>query len=70
MTRLSTEAEARAAMGNGEPLTKLLEIAPPCPTCAEIGKGHGPSHEGSKNCESGSIASGGRHAHCACDRCF
>jgi len=29
-----------------------------------------PSHEGSSSCESGSIASGGRHSHCTCDTCF
>ena len=30
----------------------------------------GPSHDGSKNCKSGSIASGGTKAHCSCDTCF
>ena len=29
-----------------------------------------PRHEGSKNCESGSLASGGRNSHCTCDTCF
>jgi len=29
-----------------------------------------PSHDGSKNCESGSIASGGANSHCSCDICF
>lgn len=29
-----------------------------------------PSHNGSKNCKSGSIASGGKRAHCTCDICF
>lgn len=32
--------------------------------------GFGPSHDGSKRCESGSIASGGDNAHCTCDVCF
>ena len=41
-----------------------------CPTCKEIAGGFGPSHDGSVNCESGSIASGGTHAHCTCDTCF
>ena len=30
----------------------------------------GPSHNGKKNCESGSIASGGNKSHCTCDICF
>ena len=30
----------------------------------------GPSHEGSPNCESGSIASGGLIPHCTCDACY
>ena len=30
----------------------------------------GPSHDGSKRCESGSIASGGNRSHCSCDICF
>lgn len=29
-----------------------------------------PSHDGSKRCESGSIASGGNKSHCTCDICF
>lgn len=43
-----------------------------CSTCLqiEIEGGFGPSHEGSKHCESGSIASGGDRAHCTCDVCF
>ncbi len=44
-----------------------------CPTCKlirERDNGFGPTHRGSKNCESGSLASGGEHAHCSCDTCF
>lgn len=44
-----------------------------CQMCAEILKKHGgfgPSHYGSGSCRSGSIASGGRNAHCTCDTCF
>jgi hypothetical protein len=33
-------------------------------------RNNGPSHNGSKNCESGSIASGGDKSHCSCDVCF
>ena len=40
----------------------------PCPSCTD--PGFAPSHNGSPRCESGSIASGGRNAHCACDVCF
>jgi hypothetical protein len=29
-----------------------------------------PSHNGSARCQSGSIASGGKNAHCTCDVCF
>lgn len=29
-----------------------------------------PSHEGSRMCKSGSVASGGTRAHCACDYCY
>jgi hypothetical protein len=39
-----------------------------CPTCAQPGMK--PSHKGSPRCESGSIASGGKNAHCTCDVCF
>jgi hypothetical protein len=41
-----------------------------CKTCQEIAGGFGPSHNGSPNCESGSIASGGNKSHCSCDTCF
>lgn len=44
-----------------------------CRSCAAIkilDHGFGPSHEGSRNCKSGSIASGGTIAHCMCDVCF
>ena len=38
-----------------------------CGSCGEYGA---PSHNGSKSCESGSIASGGNKSHCTCDTCF
>lgn len=43
-----------------------------CPTCLEIWQagGFGPSHLGSSHCLSGSLASGGKNAHCTCDTCF
>jgi hypothetical protein len=44
--------------------------APPCQTCAETRRASGPSHNGQAHCTSGSIASGGTHAHCTCDICF
>ena len=39
-----------------------------CTTCQN--KGLRPSHNGSKACKSGSIASGGTKEHCSCDTCF
>jgi hypothetical protein len=49
--------------------------APPadCSECELIRtkyRGFGPSHNGSRSCESGSIASGGDRTHCSCDTCF
>lgn len=44
-----------------------------CPTCirsAEFPGRIAPYHNGSARCESGSIASGGNHSHCACNICF
>ncbi len=41
----------------------------PCSTCVKYA-GQGPSHNGSRNCSSGSIASGGTRAHCSCDCCY
>lgn len=29
-----------------------------------------PPHDGSRSCESGSVASGGERTHCTCDRCY
>ncbi len=51
--------------GSGEP--------PDCKTCRDIHDSRdrfGPSHRGARNCESGSIASGGDRAHCTCDWCW
>lgn len=45
------------------------EADPPCSTCVKYA-GQGPSHNGSRNCSSGSIASGGTRSHCSCDWCF
>lgn len=42
---------------------------PDCRTCALPGT-FKPSHNGSVSCQSGSIASGGKNAHCTCDTCF
>lgn len=42
-----------------------------CPTCLRFPPGSfAPSHDGSRHCESGSIASGGKIAHCSCELCF
>lgn len=46
-------------------------FVPGCRTCAIVKiDGWGPSHFGSSGCRSGSLASGGRNAHCTCDGCF
>ena len=39
-----------------------------CSWCVVVGMK--PNHNGSARCESGSIASGGKNSHCACDTCF
>jgi hypothetical protein len=41
-----------------------------CQSCREAYMHGGPSHNGSRNCESGSIASGGSNCHCACSTCY
>lgn len=46
-----------------------ITLAKPCATC-DSPEEMKPSHDGSPNCESGSIASGGTRAHCTCDTCF
>lgn len=43
------------------------DAVPGCPECAG---GHPASHNGSADCTSGSIASGGAVAHCTCDYCY
>lgn len=50
-------------------------VVPDCIGCAPFydspeGTAHAPSHRGSRRCKSGSLASGGTHAHCTCDTCF
>ena len=48
--------------------TFLMRIE--CQTCREHPGGYGPSHEGSPNCKSGSLRSGGQKSHCTCSLCF
>jgi len=69
--------QAQTEMGNNVSLCAALKREaldqdgyPDCLQCREIGTGMGPSHDGSKSCESGSIASGGKYSHCTCDVCF
>lgn len=67
MKNYPTVAEVKEAQRKYEKYKK------DCITCKQIKedyRGFGPSHNGSINCSSGSIASGGRRAHCACDTCF
>lgn len=64
---------AQAFVMEIEPSKPIANTANVCPTCEEIKtkyKGFGPRHDGSRYCESGSIASGGTNAHCSCDLCF
>jgi hypothetical protein len=44
-------------------------IHPDCATC-QSPETFKPSHDGSRLCESGSLASGGHRRHCTCDTCF
>lgn len=41
-----------------------------CNTCRTYANQMHPSHAGSSQCESGSLASGGNRTHCTCDACF
>jgi hypothetical protein len=42
-----------------------------CLNCVLFAKiEYGPSHNGSKGCQCGSIASGGTVSHCSCSTCF
>ena len=49
----------------------VCDLPPSCTVegCTYSSK-YGPSHDGSRMCKSGSIASGGTRAHCACDYCY
>jgi len=47
--------------GSGNPLDTI---------CRGCQSNDGPSHAGSEQCQSGSIASGGTRAHCTCDVCY
>jgi hypothetical protein len=46
-----------------------LQEVEACRTCASP-ETFKPSHNGSPRCQSGSIASGGKNAHCSCGVCF
>lgn len=75
-----TETDARAAASKSfqeqVELSRIYVEADrrgECRTCAAIRilhHGFGPSHDGSRNCKSGSIASGGNITHCTCSPCF
>ncbi len=41
-----------------------------CRTCEVYSIFGGPHHNGSRNCRSGSLASGGTRSHCSCATCF
>ncbi len=62
------ESERVRLVGEG---AKAQPKARPCKMCEAVkAEGLGPSHNGSRSCRSGSIASGGDRAHCTCDACF
>jgi len=72
------EPQARVYKGYGPGCSELnhvgscsCDLPPACKVagCTYSSK-YGPSHEGSRMCKSGSIASGGTRAHCACDYCY
>jgi hypothetical protein len=52
-----------------EQIAKRKAEHPDCRTCQEDSL-FVPNHDGSTMCQSGSLASGGRNAHCTCDTCF
>ena len=59
-------------MDEAELVARLFEgaaeaVTVPCSSCED---GSPVPHNGSRYCESGSIASGGNKAHCTCDVCF
>lgn len=67
MARWFLPTDARI-MREGDPIPWAVYS---CSGCAPfIAGGLAPSHRGSRNCESGSLASGGTIAHCTCDVCF
>jgi hypothetical protein len=75
MGQYLAELERVAGQDMGQPLPYVHHktYADDCPTCKSIREEHngiGPSHYGSRNCQSGSPASGGSAAHCTCDSCF
>lgn len=69
-TMSKEQQEAKALLAADQLLRIQLEQN--CQTCKEIRHNHnfGPTHFGSRRCESGSLASGGNIAHCTCDVCF
>ena len=70
--------EGTASLSMAETKQKCT-LVQDCPTCRRQARGvalmntalaAGPQHFGSRNCRSGSIASGGTRAHCCCDSCY
>lgn len=67
--RYKTDSGREGLEESREAIVTPNGAVPGCPTCA-LPDSFKPSHYGSKRCESGSLASGGTHAHCSCDTCF
>jgi hypothetical protein len=63
-----TWSDDTSAAGGKSVLTEKGRRALACRGCRVLGMN--PSHDGSRRCKSGSLASGGSRAHCTCDTCF
>lgn len=56
---------------NRDDAVAMMKLLDSCPDCvASHMQGARPSHFGSPNCFSGSLASGGNRAHCDCPVCY
>jgi hypothetical protein len=70
--RRDTDGSRRFAKESAEFLKALQGSRWTCDYCRRLAEEGqiGPSHDGSRYCESGSIRSGGNRSHCACGTCF
>ena len=66
---VASERKAEASVAASMATELELASSGIVPDCAECVAGVATSHYGSPQCTSGSLASGGNVAHCACDYC-